>query len=258
MVDFSDRESIEPWLTDIAPDRRRAVAVALATREALRVVPLLRVRVMGPLGSLGNLVLPSLRATAAAWAAAKYPAHGGALRVWAAAAAAAATPVPRAKALGTSITAHPEATGIIQTIAAQDAAAGAAHAAAAPPSRSAHAAAVVASVAVAAFKAVTVATSAAYALSNNAVAQDAAFVDSGYSGAELVGLPLWRDGRPEWAYKAWYTLKAALLDEDEGWEVWTDWYEARLARSSAERSARNRPRDNLGRNLEAGSGSRER
>jgi hypothetical protein len=29
--------------------------------------------------------------------------------------------------------------------------------------------------------------------------------------------------------EAWQGLKAALLAANEGWEVWVDWYEARLA-----------------------------
>ena len=39
--------------------------------------------------------------------------------------------------------------------------------------------------------------------------------------------PLWPDGPPDWAEAAWSKLKAAL-PRDEGWAVWTDWYEARL------------------------------
>ena len=39
--------------------------------------------------------------------------------------------------------------------------------------------------------------------------------------------PLWPDGPPDWAEAAWSKLKAAL-PRDEGWAVWTEWYEARL------------------------------
>ena len=42
MVDFSDREEVKRWLDAIEPaPRRREVAIALAARAALRVVPLL-------------------------------------------------------------------------------------------------------------------------------------------------------------------------------------------------------------------------
>ena len=46
-------------------------------------------------------------------------------------------------------------------------------------------------------------------------------------------MPLWPDGAPRWAIEAWRTLKSALLAADQGWEVWTDWYEARLAGDAA-------------------------
>jgi hypothetical protein len=42
-------------------------------------------------------------------------------------------------------------------------------------------------------------------------------------------LPLWPTGVPDWATEGWQILKTALLDAGEDWEVWTDWYEARLA-----------------------------
>ncbi len=45
-------------------------------------------------------------------------------------------------------------------------------------------------------------------------------------------MPLWQTGSPDWATDDWRALKAALLAANEGWEVWTDWYEARLAGDS--------------------------
>ncbi len=85
MIDFSDREDVQRWLDTIEPaKRRREVAVALAARAALRVTPLLgRELTRGKRSRatvLSDFVLPSLRATALAWAAAKYPAHGSELR----------------------------------------------------------------------------------------------------------------------------------------------------------------------------------
>ena len=46
-------------------------------------------------------------------------------------------------------------------------------------------------------------------------------------------MPLWPAGRPNWASESWRGLKSALLQADQGWEVWTDWYEARLAGDAA-------------------------
>ena len=45
---------------------------------------------------------------------------------------------------------------------------------------------------------------------------------------------------PDWVVAAWPELKLALLSANEGWEVWTDWYGARLAGD-----ARNPPNDEL-------------
>ena len=43
----------------------------------------------------------------------------------------------------------------------------------------------------------------------------------------LSGSPLWLDGIPTWASRHWSAFKEELPTE-EGWEIWTDWYEARL------------------------------
>src|SRR5271166_6267510 len=94
MVNFSDREDSRRWLDAIkSAKRRREVAVAMAARAALRVTPLLSLGLgkPGPRATvLSDWVLPSLRATALQWAAAKYPAHGSELRAAASAAASAA------------------------------------------------------------------------------------------------------------------------------------------------------------------------
>jgi hypothetical protein len=94
MVDFSDREDIRRWLDAINPaKRRREVAVAMAARASLRVTPRLRLSLEESRSRatvLSDWMLPSLRATALAWAAAKYPARGSELRGYAVAAADAA------------------------------------------------------------------------------------------------------------------------------------------------------------------------
>ena len=178
MVDFSDREEVKRWLDEIVPaQRRREVAVALAARAALRVLPLLgrelthRARQRDEI--LSAVALPCLRATALSWAAGKYPTHG------------------------------PEVSAV------------------------ADAAAVAARAAADAARAVRVAAFA------DATFADAALIYFGHSGAKLAGMPLWPNGAPDWVTKAWRTLKSALLAANEGWEVWTDWYEARLAGDAA-------------------------
>ena len=45
----------------------------------------------------------------------------------------------------------------------------------------------------------------------------------------LAQTPLWPDGTPDWAAEYWRSMKARLLArEGEHWEVWTNWYDARL------------------------------
>ena len=225
MADFSKREDVEHWLGGIRPaQRRRDVAIAFAARAALRVLPLLvselratrRVRD----NTLSAFVLPCLRATALPWAAAKYPAHGNELRAAASAAASAAdaasaasTPPPPPPSPPPSPSPPPPRLPAAFAFAAASAASAAASAAAF-------------AFAAAAASADASATAAAFAAAS---AADAAMIDSGRSGAQLAGLPLWPGGAPDRASEAWWELKAALISTGEGWEVWSDWYEARLA-----------------------------
>jgi hypothetical protein len=41
---------------------------------------------------------------------------------------------------------------------------------------------------------------------------------------------------PDWAVNAWENLQHILLDAIDGWEVWIDWYEARLKDGPAQQS----------------------
>lgn len=45
---------------------------------------------------------------------------------------------------------------------------------------------------------------------------------------DLVISELWPPGPPQWATDNWLKLKQTLLRTGDNWEVWTDWYEARL------------------------------
>lgn len=44
--------------------------------------------------------------------------------------------------------------------------------------------------------------------------------------------PLWLNGTPVWAVRQWTNFKDTLPDK-EGWQVWIDWYEARLVGGAA-------------------------
>jgi hypothetical protein len=51
---------------------------------------------------------------------------------------------------------------------------------------------------------------------------------SGLLPSALANQPLWPDRLPKWVDDNWRVMKAALLALEEDWDVWTDWYEARL------------------------------
>jgi hypothetical protein len=68
---------------------------------------------------------------------------------------------------------------------------------------------------------------------DNSLAIDVEWIDDGRFPAHLASAPLWLSGTPPSAIDAWRTLKAAMLDSHEDWQVWTDWYESRLDGSAA-------------------------
>ena len=100
MVDFSERVAIKNWLEGIKPaQRRREVAVALAARAALRVLPILVTQLRrGPREQSdirSGLILSVFRAVAVPWAASRYPTRNEDFRTRASNAAYAATRVGR-------------------------------------------------------------------------------------------------------------------------------------------------------------------
>ena len=68
MVDFSDKQDVEQWLMQIVPTaKRRKVAIAMAARAALRVLPLVAsVSNRESSDRLETILLPVLRATSVA------------------------------------------------------------------------------------------------------------------------------------------------------------------------------------------------
>lgn len=62
-----------------------------------------------------------------------------------------------------------------------------------------------------------------------AAAADAASLYAGLSAVKLVEKPLWPQGCSDSITQSWVSFRDDLLTENEHWEVWTIWYEARLA-----------------------------
>jgi hypothetical protein len=69
------------------------------------------------------------------------------------------------------------------------------------------------------------------------MAADADLLDQDFSPVSLaLSSTLWPGSMPDWAFSEWAVLEQALLDANEDWEVWTDWYEARLKDGPAHQS----------------------
>ncbi|MGQ0445343.1 MAG: hypothetical protein ACT4O2_09515 [Beijerinckiaceae bacterium] len=67
----------------------------------------------------------------------------------------------------------------------------------------------------------------------SAVSADATRIEAGKdkrkAASAVAGLPLWPKGETPDALKSlWQEMKAALRAENQDWEVWTEWYDARL------------------------------
>jgi hypothetical protein len=207
----------------------------MAARAALRVLPLIgRELKSGKRRQdeiLATFILAPLRAASVSWVAAKYPAHGDELRIVAFSVAFDAF----ARTGAGDDAAHHAArttTAAFVTIEAADAIHAAVEAAAA-----ARIAALSATNNILAVENL-LAVPDVFSLGKDddvvaADTADAAQIDSGRSAAELVGTPLWRNGAPNWAAVAWRDLKSALLAAGGDWDVWIDWYEARLAGDAA-------------------------
>lgn len=221
VVDFANHDEVKRWLNAIKPiEQQREVAVAMAARAALRVLPLLARELRRGARAEGDiqahLILSCLRAAALSWTAGRYPVRDELRRdAYLFAAGHRATDLAaddatysQARAAGVVVTTEP-----LITI---DVAADAMGYAVSATDKAA----------------LTVAHTAVNATAE-VLELDRARIDSGHSGAELAGLPLWPLRAAAWATDNWRTLKSALLAAGQDWEVWTDWYEARLAGDTA-------------------------
>ena len=57
---------------------------------------------------------------------------------------------------------------------------------------------------------------------------DANLLRERFSSVTIATSQLWRNRPPDWVLESWEELKQALIAENEGWHVWSLWYEIRL------------------------------
>jgi hypothetical protein len=211
MVEITDRERLEKWLNARPPE----YATLIATRAALRVLPLTRLHRRRGL-PVNDSVLPTFRAAIAAKLAAKCTAP-----------TAASAGARISAATGALLAGHATEGFDYAVLAIGCAAAARADEAINLAGRVAQAAARNAAFADAMFW--------------TAISLDAAIMESGSAHETLHSSPLWLptdfsgrvaeatfDATPEWASDKWLEFEQRLLEANEGWEVWTDWYGALL------------------------------
>jgi hypothetical protein len=226
LVEIYNIVKLEAWLHT----QPREVSATFAVRAALRVLPLVwTARDEGSKGDLfADIVLPVFRATAVAWVMARYPGRQLLLRATGAAAVASAS-IPRTAAPFVVIAATSAATAANSPTLASAAASAACGADAA--ARAAYAEFgkgfslgfnLTLSTALGA-EPVT-------ATLWSAVSLDATRVEEGAAASDIAGLSLWPQPQslPGRLRFLWEGLHAELLVAKQDWDVWTDWYEARL------------------------------
>lgn len=200
---FADNEAVKSWLVGQSDD----VATVFAARAALRVVPTIKFSPWpgSSRRTTFEIMLRVFRTVATAWAVAAYPGHRDAL-----------TKAARAALVGL---------GDLQAPAPIRAAVYASAAATGDAGTHSRASTVVGY----ALDAVGSKGRKAFELFLQALATDASLLDERFSPVTLAHSKLWPDPIPDWVGDDWGELCRTLLNQHPDWEVWTTWYDNRLA-----------------------------
>ncbi|HEY8138445.1 MAG TPA: hypothetical protein VIF61_11415 [Methylocystis sp.] len=212
---FETPKELQDWLESLSPDDGRWVAIAIAARVALRVVPLIvtdapRENDKGRMRRFQELTLAVFSVAALPRFIAIYPTRADELAARAFIAADHAARLNSAQFLNGARPVAADAAARAAISAARAVAGTYASFAANATARAAYAARV---------------ASAAEEIWD-AVSHDANFVASGGTAQALASKILWHYGAPTWVGEYWWLLQVDLLRED-GWQVWIDWYNRR-------------------------------
>jgi hypothetical protein len=227
MVEFSTSGDVRGWVRGIEPaERRREVAVTLAARAALRVIPLVALALEKP-GTRqalpGNervlyaVVLPLFGAAALAWTAARFPKRASELgRAARAAGRRAENAIGSIPSIPHTVShAATAAAFAADTVHVDDVAGNCAQAIDSAQEASAHAGS---------FRRIS-----ANSVMTRNIRADCTFVETGASPILLATTRLLNPPAPTFVNSTWGPLKSALIADGDDWRVWTDWFEARLA-----------------------------
>jgi hypothetical protein len=200
---FEDIEAVRQWLAKQSDD----VAVAFAARAALRVLPATTFSSWPGTGrkTTRETVLRVFRALATAWAVAAFPSHRRELNDAARAALSGLGDIKAPPPIRAAVYASAAASGEERATSRASIVIGYALEAAGSLGRE------------------------AFELFLQALATDASLFDQRFSAVTLAHSQLWPRQNPNWVLTSWGELRFALLDADETWEVWINWYEERLA-----------------------------
>jgi hypothetical protein len=232
VVEFSNQKGLQRWLND----KTREWSVVIAARTSLRVIPSLVLEV-DPRDTVvrRNKILPTFRGNLAAWISSAWPGQVSEKCLLAAADAAAEAandgPYPNRSAA--------YAAQLAAGVSGGDLAAYAAFFASRAVGRSARAAIARSGIARASVARAGLSDGSSAADIWAGVSADSSELESehAFRPESLAIQALWPTRMPQWAAENWDKLKLALLEADEDWEVWTDWYESRLRGGRTKRSS---------------------
>jgi hypothetical protein len=224
--DLSSQDSGLSWLIEIQPaQHRNECGMVMAARAALRVLPLLSLdRSNGHMVS-SSLILSAFRELSRCWALAAYPDRDHELK-----ASYGFNAFQGQHASRSGVSAAAEESVVYASNAAYGSIFGAGESDGSSPPMLRAAANAVAKASEADSMVAPTPTRAEDPPYN----WDASQIDLGMSARVLASEPLWPNDEPYWLESGWSRMKAELRALNEGWEVWTDWYEARLSGEQAD------------------------